>query len=310
MAWWTLTVAHKMQLFDLQQGVWWPNLTKSRASWFVQKTNYYTYRPQSTSGSPKLFAVYTTSDTQSCKLQQLSFNAVICFSDAGGRVKYCWLQFGDPFCSSLLITSNGCQTCLWCFSLVGRFSENVIRLRERFCAWQVRENVSQILEQAFFFCAGENTASATPPSHIRSSPHRGPDFLTAELPASKGMPLLFSQPLREASRERVADRAQACEVLFSYNPVGVVTPDWSSWRHGWWFWCQHAVPGTSCCLSAKPSTGKAASRGGGQEGSWAGDTTGAGREQVEGRMAEVAFRELRQSVYPDGDRKRHKKVFI
>lgn len=134
-----------------------------------------------------------------------------------------------------------------------------MRLPPRFCGWQVTN--THLNEPFSFLYRGKHSASATPLSPIRSSHRRGPDFLTAELPASKGMPPLFSQPLNVARRrgghahpgERVADWAEACEVLFSHNPVGVVTPDWSSWRHGWWFWSQHAELGTSGCPRAEPS---------------------------------------------------------
>lgn len=50
---------------------------------------------------------------------------------------------------------------------------------------------------------------------------------------------------------------------------------------------------------------KAASRGGGQRGGFAGDTTRTGKKQ-----AEVAFRELQVSVRPQDDRKKYKKVLI
>lgn len=75
-----------------------------------------------------------------------------------------------------------------------------MRHKERFCGLQVRGNVSQILSRALFLCRGKYSASATPPTR---PPHCGPDFLTAELPASKGMPPLFSQPLKGARQPRV-----------------------------------------------------------------------------------------------------------
>lgn len=43
-----------------------------------------------------------------------------------------------------------------------------MRLRERFCAWQVRGNVSQILERAFFFVPGKTLQ--VQPLHPPSAP--------------------------------------------------------------------------------------------------------------------------------------------
>lgn len=55
-----------------------------------------------------------------------------------------------------------------------------------------------------FFVPGKTLCKCNPPpTHPPSSPRCGPDFLTAELPASKGMPPLFSQPLKGVRQPRV-----------------------------------------------------------------------------------------------------------
>lgn len=176
-----------------------------------------------------------------------------------------------------------------------------MRHKERFCGWQVRGNVSQILSRALF-CAGENTLQVQPPP---SPPHH-PLLAVAQISSRRSCQLqreclLFSHSLWK-ERGSHACTPGTCRRLssglwssvFSHNPAGVVTPDRL----------------TSQLEVLKPTRGardflmspsqaerwKAASRGVGQRGSWAGDTTRKGKKQVEWRTADLALRELQPAV--------------